>query len=157
MNYFKQIKFIIGNDLKFIPEGSSIAVLGLPYKPNTHVIEESPGIYLCEELAKRGYNVFAHDHLAVADSASVLEGKAVVSDCVHKTLEQTRVVIITKGEPSYINLKVDEITRDRDSTILIDFWRLRKDLSDEPKIHYMPSRICVDPAPGVEKFNLLWG
>ena len=142
---------------KFIPEGASIAVLGLSYKPNTHVIEESPGIYLCEELAKRGYRVFAHDDMAVADSASVLKGKAVVSDSVHDTLKDASVVIITKSEPSYINLNVDEITRDRDSTILIDFWRLRKDLSEEQKIQYMPSGICIDPAPSVEKFNSLWG
>jgi UDPglucose 6-dehydrogenase len=142
---------------EFIPEGSSIAVLGLSYKPNTHVIEESPGIYLCEELAKRGYRVYAHDDMAVAESSAVLEGKARVSDSVDETLKEASVVIITKGEPSYINLTADEISRDRESTILIDVWRLRKDLSSEPKIQYMPAGICIDPVPGVEKFNQLWG
>jgi len=142
---------------EFIPEGSSIAVLGLSYKPNTHVIEESPGIYLCEELAKRGYRVYAHDDMAVAESSAVLEGKARVSDSVEETLKEASVVIITKGEPSYINLTADEISRDRESTILIDVWRLRKDLSSEPKIQYMPAGICIDPVPGVEKFNQLWG
>ena len=141
---------------KFIPEGSSIAVLGLSYKPNTHVIEESPGIYLCEELSKRGYRVFAHDDMAAADSASVLEGKAEVSDSLHETLKDASVVIITKAEPSYVNLNADEITRDRESTILIDFWRLRKDLVDNPKIQYMPSGICIDSEFGEEKFNQLW-
>jgi UDPglucose 6-dehydrogenase len=140
----------------FIPEGSSIAVLGLSYKPNTHVIEESPGIYLCEELSKRGYRVFAHDDMAAADSASVLEGKAEVSDSLHETLKDASVVIITKAEPSYVNLNADEITRDRESTILIDFWRLRKDLVDNPKIQYMPSGICLDPEFGADKFNHLW-
>lgn len=140
----------------FIPAGSSIAVLGLSYKPNTHVIEESPGIYLCEELSKRGYRVFAHDDMATADATPVLKGKAEVSDSIDETLRDASVVIITKAEPSYVNLEADEITRDREFTILIDFWRLRKDLADNPKIQYLPSGICIDSEFGEKKFNQLW-
>ena len=108
------------------------------------MIEESPGVYLCDELSKRGYRVFAHDDLAAGDATPVLEGKVEVSDSIEETLRDASVVIITKAEPSYINLKADEITRGRDFTILIDFWRLRKDLADDPKIQYVPSGICID-------------
>lgn len=140
----------------FIPEGSSIAVLGLSYKPNTHVIEESPGIYLCEELAKRGFKVFAHDNMAVDDSRVALGNKAQVSESLDQTLEQVSVVIITKSDKSYLDLSADEITKGKESIVLIDFWRLRKDLADHPKIKYIPSGLCIDQKFGESKFKELW-
>ena len=41
----------------YLHKGSTVAVLGLAYKPLSHVIEESAGMYLCLSLASSGFRV----------------------------------------------------------------------------------------------------
>ena len=47
-----------------IPSGSTVAVLGLAYKPLSHVIEESPGIFMAKALSDAGMRVIGYDPLA---------------------------------------------------------------------------------------------
>ena len=46
-----------GDTIERMPEGGTVAVLGLSYKPNTDVVEESPGLLLVHSLALQGINV----------------------------------------------------------------------------------------------------
>ena len=48
--------------------GSTVAVLGLAFKPNTSDIRESPAWYICEALAARGARIRAFDPVAMADA-----------------------------------------------------------------------------------------
>src|SRR5262249_51520685 len=49
-----------------------VAVLGLSYKPHTPVIEESQGIMLAKALAREGFEVIAHDPMALGPAQAVL-------------------------------------------------------------------------------------
>jgi UDPglucose 6-dehydrogenase len=64
----------------------TVAVLGLAYKPNTPVVEESPGIHLVQQLLQRGFRVTAYDPLAMANARALLGGAiryaGSVSDCL---------------------------------------------------------------------------
>jgi UDPglucose 6-dehydrogenase len=51
---------------------STIAVLGLAFKPNTDDVRESPGLYVCEELARLGARIRAFDPVAGAAAAAAL-------------------------------------------------------------------------------------
>src|SRR5207253_2815987 len=55
--------------------GSTIGVLGLSYKPDTPVIDESQGIALVRRLAEAGYKVRAYDPMALPAA------HAVIGDC----------------------------------------------------------------------------
>jgi UDPglucose 6-dehydrogenase len=52
--------------------GRSIAVLGLVFKPNTDDVRESPGLYVCRELARAGARVRAFDPVAGRPAARAL-------------------------------------------------------------------------------------
>ena len=46
-----------------------VAVLGLSYKPDTYITEESAGLYLAQQLKRQGYKVVVHDYGARPDIA----------------------------------------------------------------------------------------
>src|SRR3989440_7358275 len=57
--------------LSRIRDGRPAGVLGLAYKPFTSVIDCSPGVWLCQSLAARGHQVFAHDYQAGETASSI--------------------------------------------------------------------------------------
>ncbi len=57
----------------FVKGAETVAVLGLAYKPLSHVIEESPGIFLARALADTGIRVVAYDPLANDSARATLQ------------------------------------------------------------------------------------
>ena len=54
--------------------GDMVAVLGVTYKPNTYITEEAAGLFLAQQLKRRGYRVLIHDFAATpANSPSLHE------------------------------------------------------------------------------------
>ena len=57
-----------------VKPGDTVAVLGLAYKPDTYIVEESAGLFLAQNLKRHGYRVLVHDFAATPkNSPSVLE------------------------------------------------------------------------------------
>ena len=67
----RQVQRLTETIRDLIPAGV-VAVLGLSYKPHTPVIEESQGIMLAKALADEGFEVVAHDPMALGPAQSVL-------------------------------------------------------------------------------------
>jgi UDPglucose 6-dehydrogenase len=59
--------------------GDGVAVLGVAYKPNTHITEESAGLFLAQQLKRRGYRVLVHDFAATPRNAPSLHEFALIS------------------------------------------------------------------------------
>ncbi|MBI3491819.1 MAG: UDP-glucose/GDP-mannose dehydrogenase family protein [Acidobacteria bacterium] len=78
-----------------IVHGTTVAVLGLAYKPFSHVIEESQGIALAKALSRHGARVVAHDPLASSLASHELKDHGLVLDSLHDCLRQASVVVIT--------------------------------------------------------------
>jgi UDPglucose 6-dehydrogenase len=76
--------------------GAAVGVLGLAYKPETGVIEESQGLALVRRLAQAGYRVLAYDPLALPAAHAVagdcFTACASAEECV---LAAERVVVTT--------------------------------------------------------------
>ena len=53
-------------------KSDTVAVLGLAYKPDTYITEESAGLYLAQQLKRHGYRVVVHDYGAKPDNAPSL-------------------------------------------------------------------------------------
>ena len=139
-----------------IPKGATVAVLGLSYKPETHIIEESPGIYLCQELSNAGFRVIGHDFLADKEAEPILRYKSIVTNSLDEALNDAQVVIITKEDSEYLELSIDAITRNRDKTIVIDFWRKFEHFKKVDKVEYIPIGICVDNKEAEVDIKKLW-
>src|SRR6185436_6624269 len=63
-----------------VSKADTIAVLGLSYKPDTYIVEESAGLHLAQHLKRAGYRVLVHDYGATPANSPSLHEFEVLSD-----------------------------------------------------------------------------
>jgi UDPglucose 6-dehydrogenase len=108
--------------------GQSVGILGLAYKPDTGVIEESPGIALAKLLNDAGYDVNIYDPVAMPAALAELDGAAQGSASVADLLERSDVVVIATPSPEFAELPLKPLEREGSRPVVIDCWRV---LSEE--------------------------
>lgn len=108
--------------------GHGVGILGLAYKPDTGVVDESPGIALARLLSEAGYEVNVYDPVAMDAALDALEGAAQISGSVGEVLERSDVVVIATPWPEFAELPIASLEREGRRPVVIDCWRL---LSDE--------------------------
>jgi UDPglucose 6-dehydrogenase len=99
-----QIGRLVGAVSACADPGHTVAVLGLSYKPDTAVVEESQGVALALALAALGYRVRAFDPLANASAAAVLGDQAEVTESAEAALADAAVVVVTTAWPQFQQL-----------------------------------------------------
>jgi UDPglucose 6-dehydrogenase len=139
-----------------LPKGANVTVLGLAYKPLSHVIEESPGIYLCRALSEAGYRVVGHDNLAAPYAETALKMSALVTDSLDEALKDADVVLVTTADKSYTSLTAEQLLRGRAAVTVVDFWRCLKFLAADPRVRYVPIGRCRDEAAAARDLTPLW-
>ncbi len=139
-----------------LPKGASVAVLGLAYKPLSHVIEESPGIYLCRALSEAGYRVIGHDNLAAPYAETALKMSALVTDSLDDAIKDADVVLVTTTDKSYTALTAAALLRGRPQVTVVDFWRCLKHLATDSRIRYVPIGLCRNERPAADALAPLW-
>ncbi|WP_164545404.1 UDP-glucose dehydrogenase family protein [Paenibacillus albus] len=109
------------------PRGK-VSILGLSYKPGTHIIEESQSIQLAKKLLDSGYKVVLSDPKALPFATKVfgeaVEYKLNPYECV---AEAAGVIIMTNW-PEFTQLdwnRVSELMLT--DAVLMDSWRMLKD------------------------------
>ena len=55
---------LAGKARQLVPPGGTVLVLGVSYKPDTYITEESAGLHLAQEMKQHGYRVLVHDFAA---------------------------------------------------------------------------------------------
>jgi UDPglucose 6-dehydrogenase len=134
----------------------TVAVLGLAYKPLSHVIEESQAMRLVRALLDRGVRVVAYDRLAGPAADLELQGRAVILDSARDCLRQADVVLIATPDPEFKSLSATDFLSEERVVTVVDFWRiLARELAGVPMIDYIPyGRGRADIA--TDTFNGLW-
>jgi UDPglucose 6-dehydrogenase len=129
--------------LDHCPEGDSVGVLGLAYKPFTAVIDRSPGVWLCQQLADHDRQVFAHDYLAGANVMSTLpSGRVQMCDDPAELLQNgCQTFVVTCPWPGYKDLLESKIPELSDKgAVIVDPWRLLEALMPRLKnVRYITS------------------
>ena len=141
-----------------IKPGVTVGILGLAYKPMSHVVEESPGIYLADTLSKAGARVVAYDPLANESAEAELKGKVVILNSLEKCLKQAEIILITTTDDEFKNLKASDFNQESEKVTVVDFWRiLTSELKDNPKFEYIGIGTSSDDAANKERLEELWG
>ena len=83
--------------------GGIVAVLGLSYKPDTHVVEESQGVALARLLFD-DYQVRVFDPAANAAAASLFGERARICESAEDAIREADVVVIATPWPEFNNL-----------------------------------------------------
>jgi len=104
--------------------GSAVGILGLAYKPDTAVVEESAGVALAAQLANAGYDVRVYDPAATEAGLRALGGAVRGCASAAELLQQSDVTVITTPWPEFADLPIDAVERGGRRAVVIDCWRL---------------------------------
>jgi UDPglucose 6-dehydrogenase len=137
--------------------GQTAAVLGLAYKPLSHVVEESQGVALALAMAGAGMRTIGYDPLASAGARSVFGDKALVAESIEAALADAALVVVTTPDAAFRTLKPEDFVGDKESVTVVDCWRcLDPTVAEHPKINYVPLGRCLDDAPAASVLEAIW-
>lgn len=112
---------LVTSHLEGLPARTA-SVLGLAYKPNTPVIEESAAIALVDELLSRGITVTVYDSLA-ADAARARYGERVRhASTVQDAMARSSITVITMPSPEFAS--IDDSYVVHNPAVIVDCWRI---------------------------------
>lgn len=107
-----------------VKSGGRVAVLGLSYKPDTDVIEESQGVQLALKLASQGYGITVYDPLALGSAAAVLRDVVKPEPSMDECVRHADLVVIATAWPEFRALPPAALERSVGKLPIVDCWRL---------------------------------
>ncbi len=141
-----------------IAPGATVAILGLAYKPFSHVVEESQSICLARELAASGMRVIGYDPLAGEMARRALTDKAVVLDDVRICLQQADAVVVATPDPAFRALGPADFPVRQPPVLVYDCWRiLRQKLAAAAHVRYCALGLGFDEAGSTARLRAIWG
>jgi UDPglucose 6-dehydrogenase len=143
--------------LPHVRKGETAAVLGLAYKPLSHIVEESQSILLAKALSDAGLRVIGYDPLAADEARPVLQYHTLVEDNLENALKDATIVFIANNDEIFKKLTPEELLLDKEEVKVVDFWRcLNPDFETHPKIKYIPIGKCNNFQASNKKLEDLW-
>jgi len=133
------LKNMVDSILAHLKEAQTnmISILGLAYKPNVPVIEESAGINMINEiLSREDIRIIVYDPLAMDNVRSCYGDKIVYASSVKVCFINSSVLVITV--PSDEFTKIDSTYIVHDPTTIIDCWRTVDPQKLGDKVKYVP-------------------
>ena len=106
------------------PKGGTVGILGLAYKPDTDVVEQSQGVLLAQALAAEGIPVIAYDPAAMNNTRRLLNGSLRLAESLEICVKQADVLVITTPWEVFRHLEPALLRRDGKPRVLIDCWRI---------------------------------
>jgi UDPglucose 6-dehydrogenase len=126
------------------------AVLGLSYKPNTDVVEESPGLLLARELSESGVQVVAYDPAANQNAQRTLGDTDVrFAESVVDALEDAGVVVVATAWPEFTQIDATLLDRAAAGCVVIDCWRMLDPDALGDSAEYVPLGAYQERSAGV--------
>ncbi|MFH1318667.1 MAG: nucleotide sugar dehydrogenase, partial [Candidatus Omnitrophota bacterium] len=104
-----------------IKEETVVGVLGLSYKPNTHIIEDSQAIDIVELLINEGYKIKVYDPAAIESVRGVLGDSVTYAKSSKECVENSDVVIITTPWEEF---KTIDFSKHKKDLAVLDCWSM---------------------------------
>ena len=104
--------------------GGRIAVLGLAYKPDTPVVEESPSLLLIERLAEAGYEVCAYDPMAAENARSALSVEIAWARSWQEAMDGSDLTLIMTPWEEFRGIGQSKPKGRDGGAVIIDAWRI---------------------------------
>ncbi len=118
----RQVPRLASLILSRLPKGGTAGVLGLSYKPNTEVIEESQGVGLAQELLRAGARVVVYDPAAMENARRTLKGNVTFAASAAECAGQADVVAITTAWAEFKKLRAEDWKAT--GSVVLDCWRV---------------------------------
>ena len=108
--------------LSRLAEGGTVGILGLAYKPDTEVIEESQGVELAKRLLAAGLSVTVYDPAAMPNARTQLSGNVEFATTAAECARRADVLVITTPWPEFRSLSTADLKSG--SSFVLDCWRI---------------------------------
>ena len=105
-------------------EGAVVGVLGLSYKPDTGVIEQSQGVALVERLLQTGYDVVAYDPKATDAARAALLQPFTAAASADACVRAASIVAIVTPWEEFSAISAAAFSRPNGRLTVIDCWRV---------------------------------
>jgi len=119
-------------------DGSVVAILGLAYKPDTGVVEESQGLQLAGRLAAKGLKIMVYDPLALENARRALGNAVHYAGSVEECAQKADLLVIANPDREFEHLHTEQLVL-RPGQIVFDAWRsLRRQFVNNGEVAYLP-------------------
>ncbi len=115
----RQTSRLIKKIISLLPKRGRVGILGLSYKPDTNVVEESQGILLIKVLLRRGISVIAYDPRALENARKVLGDKITLASSGEECARQADLIVLITPWPEFRRIKKADLRNKK----VIDCWR----------------------------------
>lgn len=119
------------------PRGRA-GILGLTYKPQTDVVEESVGLLLAQRLAARQVPVSAFDPAGNANASRVLQDSVVLTNSAVECIANSDVVALTTPWSQFNEIPAEAWSRPGEPRVVIDCWRSLSFLRSVAGVLWLP-------------------
>jgi UDPglucose 6-dehydrogenase len=109
-----------------------VAVLGMSYKPDTPVVEESQGVMIARDLAAQGFSVVVYDPLAMEGARWALKDSVRYAQTLEDAVANASTLIIATPSREYAEAAA---TLNRPGVKVIDCWRVLGAEAAEGVVH----------------------
>lgn len=120
----RQIPRIAELVLSRLPADGVASILGLSYKPDTNVVEESQGLGIAKELLARGARIAVYDPAAMDNARPLLHGKVTFARSAAGCASLADAVAITTPWPEFRNLSGKDLKTGHPRPVVLDCWRV---------------------------------
>jgi UDPglucose 6-dehydrogenase len=134
----RQVDRVVQLVSRFSKPGTAVAVLGLAYKPQTPVVEESQGIMIARKLALAGHEVIVNDPIALETASVVLGDGAIAIGSAEAAIGAADIVVIATPSAEFARLPASSFAAHGKRRIVLDCWRiLSAEVADAADVVYL--------------------
>jgi UDPglucose 6-dehydrogenase len=109
--------------LSHLPKGGTVGILGLSYKPDTEVIEESQGVALAKELLALEIPISVYDPAAMDNARRHLAGNVTFAGSAAECVGIADVLAITTPWSEFRTLSSRQLKAGPAKPVVLDCWR----------------------------------
>jgi len=139
----QQLRWLAELVKSYLPHDGKVGILGLAYKPESDVVEESPGILLTQVLINGGIPVIVYDPKGMENARSVLSKSVIFATSAEECIQKTDVVVVTTPWDEFKQLQPKEFSRPNQARVVIDCWRILERIKQENNIIYVPLGVGI--------------
>ncbi len=121
-----------------LPPSGVAGVLGLAYKADTDVVEESQGLLLAQALAEREVSTVAYDPAALDATEHVLGDSIRYATSAAECAQESDVLVITTPWEEFKNISSQALARRSSPRVVVDCWRILDRQKYEHIVKYVP-------------------
>ena len=120
----RQVPRVAEMILSRLPEGGAAGILGLSYKTDTEVVEESQGLAIAKLLLRSGARVVVYDPAAMENAKAHLAGRVTFARSAAECARSADVVAITTPWAEFRGLTAADFKRTGRRAAVVDCWRV---------------------------------